>query len=80
MTYCLMTGTYADVRIHGWVALAQQGQFGAPTPDQAWAVHRESLIAAARAAGFQPNWETNRDPAGPAFRQWRYRFLEQHRY
>ena len=34
------------------VTLAQQGQFGEPTPAQAWAADRETLIAVARAAGF----------------------------
>jgi hypothetical protein len=80
MTFCLMTGTSAEVRIHGWVALAQQGQFGEPTPDQAWAAHRATLIAEARAAGFEPFWLQSHEPTGPDFRRWRDAFLRAHAY
>ena len=65
MTYCLMTGTGSDKRIHGWVALAQQGQFGEPTPDQVWEMHRETLIAEAHAAGFSRTGSHSRPRSAP---------------
>ena len=80
MTYCLMTGTSADCRIHGWVSLAQAGQFGEPTPDQAWAAHREALTAIARAHDFEPYFLHSRAPGGPGFRAWAQAFLSEHRY
>jgi hypothetical protein len=80
MRFALMTGQSPDVRIHGWPALAQAGQFGEPTPDQAWAAHGEALIAEARRAGFEPFWLRSREPAGPAFRRWSEAFLQEHRY
>ena len=36
MAYLLMAGEPADVRSCGWVAVAQAGQFGEPTPDVMW--------------------------------------------
>jgi hypothetical protein len=80
MTFCLMTGQAPDVRIRGWVALAQEGQCGEPTLDQVWAAHHETLIAQAKAAGFEPYWLRSREPAGRAFRSWRDAFLREHSY
>jgi hypothetical protein len=75
MTFCLMTGRASDARIRGWVGLAQAGQFDEPTPDEAWAAHREALIAEAAAAGFEPYWVAQHPPAGAGFRRWRDAFL-----
>lgn len=80
MIFTLMTGESAAVRIHGWVALAQQGQFGEPTSDEAWNAHRETLIREAAAHNFEPYWSRSRPPSGAGFRQWRERFLAEHTY
>ena len=80
MRFCLMTGADPECRLHGWVALAQQGQFGEPTPDEAWAVHREALITEAKAHDFEPFWLHSRAPAGPGFRAWAQAFLSEYRY
>lgn len=80
MRYYLMAGESPDVRIRGWVALAQQGRFGEPTPDRAWAAHGPALVAEGAAAGFEPYWSTQQAPAGAGFRHWRDAFVREHGY
>jgi hypothetical protein len=75
-----MTGQYANARLRGWVAAAQAGLYGEPTPEAVWAAHADDLIAEAKAAGFKPHQLTNRVPSGPGFEQWRTAFLESPRY
>jgi hypothetical protein len=44
MTFALMVGEWSTVRLRGWVAL---GMHGEQTEADAWAQHREALIAEA---------------------------------
>ena len=67
VAYQFMTGTDADVRLKGWVKAAQ----GAVDEARLWAVHGESLTAAARPYGFEPWRARRRRPHGPGFARWR---------
>ena len=78
--YFLIAGQHADVRLPGWVALAQQGQHDEPTVEDVWARYRTDLIAEADAYGFQPYALTNKQPSGEGFERWSAAFLARHRY
>lgn len=77
--YLLMTGEFADTRIHGWVHVAQLADLEAACMD-AWRLHGEALIAEAAAAGFEPTGLDHRRPTGKAVEQWRRTFLQAHSY
>jgi len=79
-TYALLTGERPACRLVGWVQQAHEGQYGEPTAADVWAQHRDALIAEATDVGFEPYFVRNSAPAGPRFRAWRQRFLQDHRY
>jgi hypothetical protein len=80
MRYYLLVGAWAPGRVSGWVALAQAGLYGQPTPQDIWTTHADALIAEAAAAGFDPFAVTKRRPRGPAFEAWQRTFLALHTY
>ena len=74
--YVLMTGEWPTVRLPGWVALSVDGQAEA----EAWAQHRDALIAEAARYDFKPYWLDERAPSGPGFERWRATFVARHSY
>ena len=80
MQFELMTGQDPHARLHGWVKLAQAGQYGNPTPAAVWRQHGRALQAEAARAGFEPYWPRKQRPRGPAVDAWIAAFIEQHRY
>ncbi len=79
-TFALLAGAHPNVRVTGWPAQAQAGQFGEPTAAHVWQEHREGLLAEAAAHGFVPFAETQHRPTGAGFEAWRAAFLATHRY
>lgn len=80
MAYLLMTGESTNIRLRGWVALEQAGQFGEPMPEAVWEAYGNELMAEAAASNFTPFWLHKKKPKGAAFEQWRTSFLAAHRY
>jgi hypothetical protein len=80
MTFLLMTGEPADVRLPGWARTSQAGTGDAPEPACVWWWHAGTLTAEARAHGFEAFWLTQRLPEGAGFDAWRAAFLATHRY
>jgi hypothetical protein len=75
MTFALMIGEWSTARLPGWVAL---GMHGEQTEADAWAQHRDALIAEAAGHHFEPYWLHERPPSGPGFEAWRAAFLATH--
>jgi hypothetical protein len=81
LQFFLMTGGFAQSRIHGWVFLAQVPAHDFTAFVEAgWTQHRTRLLAEAEAAGFPPWGETGRLPRGPAVRRWSEDFCTRHTY
>jgi hypothetical protein len=76
MTYRLMTGSAADVRLKGWVRI----ELGELTPDVAWQAHGDRLTAEAAAHDFQPFWLTKKHPHGAGFDAWEAECFKRYRY
>jgi hypothetical protein len=79
ITFYVLTGEHAPGRIDGWVEEAQMG-FSTPGWAEIIEMHREALVAEARAHGFRAYCETGCRPTGAAFEQWRSDFLHTHTY
>jgi hypothetical protein len=77
MTFALMTGEWSTARLRGWVALGMHGEL---TEADAWAQHRDALIAEAARYHFEPYWLHQRAPHGIRFERWRAAFLAAHVY
>jgi hypothetical protein len=71
MTFALMIGEWSTARLPGWVAL---GMHGEQTEADAWAQHRDALIAEAAGHHFEPIGCTNARRLGPASRPGAPRF------
>ena len=79
LTFALMTGTQATVRLVGWVTLAQERDVETAL-EAAWTQHGAALTAEAAAAGFEPHWLHRRRPTGPGFQAWSEAFLAASKY
>jgi hypothetical protein len=80
LAYRLMTGSWAEARIDGWVAAAMLWRDEASHLQAAWEAHGEALTVEADAAGFVPFMASRKRPSGPGFDSWADRFLSEHRY
>ena len=76
--WLLMTGSPAQCRLRGWVALTYDDC--ATVGRRLWAEHGDALTREAAAAGFVPFWSRRKKPRGPAFDAWAAAFLQAHRY
>jgi hypothetical protein len=78
--YKLMTGEFADARLHGWVDLATTLTRDLPAIlEAAWADYGDELSDEAAAAGFEP-WGRRRKRPGRAAQPWSAAFIAAHRY
>jgi hypothetical protein len=81
VAYRLMSGRWAEARMHGWAeAAALIGSAEARHLAAAWAAHRDALVAEAEASGFVPYAVSHQQPRGPGFDTWADRYLRDHRY
>ena len=85
--FALMTGTPPQCRQPGWVEFEYDavklpaGDYSWNSAgDALWQQHHAALTAEARAAGFEPYWLSQQEPAGAGFRHWCDRFLAEHCY